>query len=131
MVFQGVNNNDKMDIGNIKSLVMGDFYEKSESQLLKQQAEIDSLYRVLEVYTKSGQADVKLAEEMSALFAEVRSVSLSRTVRVGTDSLKRDTLTYAILGCDEQVTMSDEALERMAKWLKARTGAKTLKLIVE
>ena len=130
VVFQGVNN-DKMDIGNIKSLVLQDFYEKSESQLLKQKQEIDSLNRVLEVYTRSGQADAKLVEEMKALFEDVKSVSLARTVRLGTDSLQSDTLTYAILGVDKEVEMSDESLEKMAKWLKARSGAKTLKLILE
>ena len=130
VVFQGVNN-DKMDIGNIKSLVMEDFYEKSESQLLKQKQELDSLHKVLEVYTKSGQADQQLAEEMKALFENVKSVSLARTVRLGVDSMKSDTLTYAILGCDEQVVLSEETLDKMAKWLKARSGAKTLKLIVE
>ena len=128
VVFQGVNN-DKMDIGNIKSLVMEDFYKKSESQLLKQQVEIDSLNRLLEVYTKSGQADKKLAEEMKALFDEVHSVSLARTVRLGVDSMKSDTLTYAILGCDTD--LDEEVRYKMAQWLKARTGVKTLKLIVE
>ena len=130
VVFQGVNN-DKMDIGNIKSLVMKDFYERSESQLLKQKQEIDSLHKVLEVYTKSGQADLQLAEEMKALFENVKSVSLARTVRLGVNSLTSDTLTYAILGCDDQVKLSDETIDKMAKWLKARSGAKTLKLIVE
>ena len=130
VVFQGVNN-DKMDISNIKSLVMEDFYKKSESQLLKQKEEIDSLHTVLDVYTRSGQADEKLVEEMKALFEEVKSVSLARTVRIAVDSMKSDTLTYAILGCDEQAEPDDEVLEKMAKWLKARTGAKTLKLIVE
>ena len=128
VVFQGVNN-DKMDIGNIKSLVMKDFYEKSELQLLKQKAEIDSLQKVLEVYTKSGQADEKLAQEMKVLFTGVKSVSLARTVRLGMDSMKSDTLTYAILGCDTD--LDEELRSRMAQWLKARTGAKTLKLIVE
>ena len=128
VVFQGVNN-EKMDIGNIKSLVMADFYEKSESQLLKQKQEIDSLHRVLDIYTKSGQADQKLAIEMKALFQNVESVSLARTFRLGVDSMKTDTLTYAILGCKEGLSIDNQ--EKITNWLKARTGAKTLKLIFE
>ena len=128
VVFQGVNN-DKMDIGNIKSLVMEDFYKKSESQLLKQKEEIDSLKRVLEVYTKSGKADKKLAAEMKVLFQNVETVSLSRTLRLGVDSMKIDTLTYAILGCKEE--LDEENRMKIAQWLKARTGVKTLKLIIE
>ena len=129
VVFQGAQSDDKMDIRNIKSLVMKDFYEKSESQLLKQKAIIDSLNRQLDLYTRSGQADVQLADEMRALFSEVRSVSLAHTVRLGMDSLHSDTLTYAILGCD--TVLDNEVRSRMSQWLKARTKAKTLKLIVE
>ncbi len=96
VVFQGVNN-EKMDISNIKSMVMEDFYEKSESQLIKQKNEIDSLTRVLDVYTRSGQADQQLVKEMKVLFNDIQSVSLARTVRLDMDSMKSDTLTYAIL----------------------------------
>ncbi len=130
VVFQGIND-DKMDIGYIKSLVMEDFYAKSESQLLKQKREIDSLHQVLDVYTKSGQADQKLAEEMKVLFENVKSVSLARTVRLGIDSLKSDTLTYAIIGCHQSSEVNKKSIDKMSKWLKARTGAKTLKLIIE
>lgn len=128
VVFQGVNT-DKMDIGNIKSLVMEDFYKKSESKLLKQQDEIDSLTRVVDVYTRSGQADQKLASEMKVLFDGLHSVSLARTVRLGIDSLRADTLTYAIVGYEGE--LDSEVRTKIAEWLKARTGAKELKLIVE
>ena len=128
VVFQGVHN-DKMDIGNIKSLVMEDFYKKSESQLLKQQSEIDSLNRVLEIYTKSGQADQKLAEEMKVLFDSIQSVSLARTVRLGVGNQQTDTLTYAILGYKGEI--GDEDRTKITEWLKARTGASELKLILE
>ena len=128
VVFQGVNN-DKMDIGNIKSLVMEDFYKKSESQLLKQQAEIDSLTRIVDIYTRSGQADEKLASEMKVLFEGLNSVSLARTVRLGIDSMRTDTLTYAIVGYEGEIDA--DVRTKITKWLKTRTGAKQLKLILE
>ena len=127
-VFQGVNNGD-MDISNIKSLVMEDFYKKSEGKLAQQQFEIDSLKSVLDVYTRSGQADEKLAKEMKALFNNVRSVSLARSVRVSVDSLKTDTLTYAIIDCNDKPSHDEKT--KMNNWLKARTNAKVLELIVE
>ena len=128
VVFQGVNN-DKMDIGNIKSLVMEDFYKKSESQLLKQQAEIDSLTRIVDIYTRSGQADEKLASEMKVLFEGLNSVSLARTVRLGIDSMRTDTLTYAIVGYEGEIDA--DVRTKITKWLKTRTCAKQLKLILE
>ena len=108
---------------------MEDFYKKSEEKLAQQQFEIDSLKSVLDVYTRSGQADEKLAKEMKALFNNVRSVSLARSVRVSVDSLKTDTLTYAIIDCNGKPSHDEKT--KMNNWLKARTNAKVLELIVE
>lgn len=128
VVFQGVNNGE-MDISNIKSMVMEDFYKKSEQKLIAQQHEIDSLKTQLDVYTRSGQADTRLAGEMKALFGEgIKSVALSRSIRLELDSLKPDTLTFAILQCAKKPSAVDE--KRMADWLKTRTNAKKLELIV-
>ena len=127
VLFQGVNNGD-MDISNIKSMVMEDFYKKSEQKLAQQQHEIDSLRTQLDIYTRSGQADTRLGGEMKALFGGIKSVALSRSIRLELDSLKPDTLTFAILQCCE--TPSAVEKKRMADWLKARTSAKKLELIV-
>ena len=128
VVFQGVKN-DKIDIGSIKSMVMENFYKQSETQILSQKREIDSLHRALDVYTKNGQADQKLAQEMKVLFNDVRTISLSRMVRMDVDSLKEDTLTYAILSCDTVIDAKQYG--RLQDWLKVRTGDKNVKLIVE
>ena len=128
VVFQGVNNGE-MDISNIKSMVMEDFYKKSEQKLAAQQHEIDSLKTQLELYTRSGQADSRLAGEMKALFGGgIKSVALSRSIRLELDSLKPDTLTFAILQCAKKPSAADK--KRMADWLKTRTNAKKLELIV-
>lgn len=127
-VIQGINNGD-MDISNIKSLVMEDFYKKSEEKIMAQQHEIDSLSSVLDVYTRSGQADKQLAKEVSSLFSGVSSVALSRSIRMNVDSLSADTLTYAILQCTR--TLSSDEKNRISDWLQTRTGARKLKLMVE
>ena len=111
LVFQGVNNAD-MDISNIKSMVMEDFYKNTQ----------------LDVYTRDGQADTKLAGEMKALFGDVKSVVLSRSIRLELDSLKHDTVTFAILQCVKKPSANDR--KRMTDWLKTRTNAGKLELIV-
>ena len=127
LVFQGVNNAD-MDISNIKSMVMEDFYKNTETKLVAQQREIDSLRAQLDVYTRDGQADTKLAGEMKALFGDVKSVVLSRSIRLELDSLKHDTVTFAILQCVKKPSANDR--KRMTDWLKTRTNAGKLELIV-
>ena len=128
VVFQG-GNNGEMDISNIKSMVMEDFYKKSEQKLALRQHEVDSLKTLLDLYTRSGQADKRLAGEMKALFGEgIKSVALSRSIRLELDSLKPDTLTFAILQCARKPSAADK--KRMADWLKTRTNAKKLELIV-
>ena len=66
---------------------------------------------------------------MKALFGEgIKSVALSRSIRLELDSLKPDTLTFAILQCAKEPSADDK--KRMADWLKTRTNAKKLELIV-
>ena len=128
LIYQGINN-DNVDITNIKKMVLEDFYENSEQKIEKQKHTIDSLNHMLEMYTRSGQADEKLANEVKALFTNVQTVALARSVRVSTDSVARDTLTFAIIKSEESI--EKEELERMSLWLKARTGAKTMKVLIE
>lgn len=127
-VIQGMNYGD-MDISNIKTMVMEDFYKRSEQRIAVQQNEIDSLSSLLDLYTRSGQADPHLAGEMKALFSDVKSIALSRSIRMNVDSLSADTLTFAIIQCKESLTETEK--KRMSNWLQTRTGAKKLKLIVE
>ena len=42
-------------------MVMEDFYKKSEQKLALRQHEVDSLKTLLDLYTRSGQADKRLA----------------------------------------------------------------------
>ena len=57
VVFQGMNQNGTMDISNIRTLVMEDFYKNTESRLLAQREELDSLHNVLAAFSGSGQVD--------------------------------------------------------------------------
>lgn len=127
-VIQGMNNGD-VDISNIKTLVVEDLYKRNEEKIAMLQHDIDSLSSALDVYTRSGQADTRLAKEMKALFTDVLSVALSRSIRMNVDNLNSDTLTYAIIQCQKAPSSGDK--KRMTDWLLTRTGAKKLRLIVE
>lgn len=128
VVFQEVNNAG-MDISNIKSMVMEDFYKNSEQQLLRQKQELDSLHEELSAYSGANLLDKKMGQEMKVLFPSVRAVSVSKGLQLQVDSACMDTLTFAFIDCNRELSTAEK--EKMRSWLKARTGANKLRLIVE
>ncbi len=69
VVFQGLGNNNAVDISNIKSMVMEDFYHNSERQLSEQRVELDSIKRALDAFSGS-QVDLRMGKEMKVLFPD-------------------------------------------------------------
>ena len=128
VVFQGVGNDHALDISNIKSMVMEDFYRNSEKQLSDQRAELDSLRKALDSFSGS-QVDMRMGKEMKVLFPMVKTISISKSLQLAVDSARMDTVTFAIIGCGH--APSKQERDKMFSWLKARTGAEKVHLIVE
>lgn len=128
VVFQGMNQNGTMDISNIRTLVMEDFYKNTESRLLAQREELDSLHNVLAAFSGSGQVDARMGQEMKVLFPEVRTISLSKSLQLNVDSARTDTQTFAIVGCGKKPSHTEK--NKMEQWLKARIGTEKLQLIL-
>ena len=128
VVFQGMNQNGTMDISNIRTLVMEDFYKNTESRLLAQREELDSLHSVLAAFSGSGQVDARMGQEMKVLFPEVRTISLSKSLQLNVDSARTDTPTFAIVGCGKKPSHTEK--NKMGQWLKARIGTEKLQLIL-
>lgn len=128
VVFQGLGNNNAMDISNIKSMVMEDFYHNSERQLSEQRVELDSIKRALDAFSGS-QVDLRMGKEMKVLFPMVKTLSVSKSLQMLIDSARMDTVTFAIVGCTHAPSAPEK--RKMNDWLKARTGADKVHLIVE
>ncbi len=128
VVFQGVNNSTA-DISNIRSMVMEDFYRNSEKELASQKQKIDSLEKIVQLHKETGMADMKIASEMKVLFPAVNTLAITQTLKLNIEAVQTDTVTYVILGCEKAPSATEK--KKMSEWLKTRTGAKKLKLIVE
>lgn len=128
VVFQGVNNSTA-DISNIRSMVMEDFYRNSEKELTSQKQKIDSLEKIVQLHKETGMADMKIASEMKVLFPTVSTLAMTQTLKLNIEAVQTDTVTYVILGCEKAPSATEK--KKMSEWLKTRTGAKKLKLIVE
>lgn len=127
-VMQGTNN-ETLDIGSLRAMVMEDFYKKSEERLQEQKQQIAMLTSDLEKYHRFDALSVTLAPELKVLYPEVKSIALSHAIEQQVDSLQADTLTFAIVQLSKQPKPAER--EKMAQWLKARLGTDRLRLIVE
>lgn len=127
-VMQGTNN-ETLDIGSLRAMVMEDFYKKSEERLQEQKQQIAALTSDLERYHQFDALSVSLAPELKVLYPEVKSIALSHAIEQQVDSLQADTLTFAIVKFGKQPKPAER--EEMLKWLKARLGTDRLRLIVE
>lgn len=129
VVFQGMGDGNAVDISNIKSMVMEDFYRNSEKRLKEQEAAIDTLHKQLADFSGSDWLGKQLGQELKVLFPEIKTLSVSKSLRLSVDSARIDTLTYAIIDC--QRMPDQKSKEKIIKWLRAKTGDTHLKLIVE
>lgn len=127
-IVQGMNS-DNLDMGMLKAQVMEDFYKNSEERLQEQQEEILRLRRELQSYSTFSNLSKQIVPEFRVLYPQVERVSLSQMVSLTVDSMHTDTITVALLSLKEE--MDAEKMKQMQEWLKTRTGAKKMKLVME
>ena len=127
-IVQGMNS-DNLDMGMLKAQVMEDFYKDSEERLQEQQGEIQRLRKELKNYTTYHQLNQQIVPELKVLYPQVESVSISQMEVLTVDSMQKDTLIMVLMGLKEE--MNAVQMQQMQEWLKTRTGAKKMKLVVE
>lgn len=128
VVMQGMNN-ESLDISSIRAMVMEDFYKNSEQRLVEQKQKIEALEKDLKRYQSFNELGKQIIPELKVLYPSVKSVSISHAVEISVDSLRTDTVTLAVLKFGKTPNASEE--KKISNWLKARTGAKKLRLIAE
>lgn len=129
-VYQGGNNaNNSIDIRNIKSMVMEDFYKNSEKQLNIQRHQIDSLQKALAEFSGAGLVSASMGQEMKVLFPEVKTISLSKGLRLNVDNVRTDTLVFAVVDYGKPLSASEK--KKMEQWLRARLNNNHLKLLMD
>lgn len=128
IVLQGMNN-DAMDISSIRAMVMEDFYKNSEQRLQEQQKKIASLEKNLTKYKSYDELSQKIIPELKVLYPSVTALSISHALETRVDSMKTDTIALAVLKFARHPQKEEQV--KISEWLKARVGAKKLRLIVE
>lgn len=129
-VYQGGNNaKNSIDIRNIKSMVMEDFYKNSEKQLNIQRHQIDSLQKALAEFSGAGLISASMGQEMKVLFPEVKTISFSKGLRLNVNSVRMDTLIFAVVDYGKPLSTSEK--KKMEQWLRARLNNNHLKLLMD
>ena len=127
-IVQGMNS-DNLDMNTLKAQVMEDFYKNSEERLLKQQEEIVNLQKELSNYSTYHQLNKQIVPELKVLYPQIERISMSQMIVFNVDSAQTDTLTMVLMGLKEE--MNATQMEQMQEWLKARSGAQKMKLVME
>ena len=127
IVLQGMNN-EAVDVSSIRAMVMEDFYKNSE-RLQEQKVKISQLEKTLEEYKTYDAMSRKLVPELKVLYPSITTLSIAHSLEVRVDSLKTDTVTLAVLKFSKRPSVAEK--EKISEWLKARVGAKQLRLITE
>lgn len=127
-VLQGMNN-DALDISSIRAMVMEDFYKNSEERLVEQKQKIADLEQTLAQYRSFDELGKAIVPELKVLYPSVRTLSISHALEQSVDSARTDTVTLAVLKFGK-IPQAQEK-DKITDWLKARTGAKLLRLIAE
>ena len=128
-VIQGVNNDAAMDVSSIKAQVVEDLYRDNQLKMHAQQSQIVELEALVQKYKDYNVLSAKLAPELTVLYPTIKRFSISQTVEVDVKSLEPDTLTVAIIKMER--LLEEQEKEKIENWLKARVGAKHLRLIIE
>ena len=122
-------NNEAVDVSSIRAMVMEDFYKNSEQRLQEQKVKISQLETTLEQYRTYDAMSRTLVPELKVLYPTVTTLSIAHSLEVRVDSMKADTVTLAVLKFTKHPSTTEK--QKISEWLKARVGAKQLRLITE
>ncbi len=120
---------ETMDVNDIRNMVMQDFYKSSQLQIDEQRKTIASLQKELAHYKNNENLSKELMPEVKVLYPNIRSLGIAYMLSAQSENTAIDTFTLALI--DTRKAFSTAERTQLHNWLKARTGAKKLQLIVE
>ncbi len=129
MVRQGEADNRSPDLNTIKTGIIEEIYKKNEALVRNKDDKIALLEKELTRYKTLDAIEEDISHEVKAEHPKVQAISLAETVLYHTQDTKHDTLMLAYI--EYAGRFSAPELKRLEAWLKVRTKAKRIKLIVK
>ena len=99
-----------------------------KQQFVEQSSQIHALEEQLEKYTYYENISSQISKEIVSLYPSVQSISLTKVTENQTDTIKVKHYVLALIKSKGRISTIDS--ERLERWLKSRTKADSLRLIV-
>ncbi len=119
----------KDEIKELKTGIVEDLYRKNQELMEAKERKLVLLEEELNYFRQNQLPSTEIALELQAVYPEVKEFSISRTFVFNYLSEKTDTLFIAFLKMDKQPEKPDR--DKIEQWLKLRTKALKLKLVIE
>lgn len=102
--------------------------EASKQKIMEQSARIQALETCLEGYERYTLMSAEIGKEASTVWPDVMGISLTRASEWKNDSTRTSQYVLAVVGCKRTLGANERA--RMQSWLKERTHADSVRLVV-
>lgn len=126
---QGQNGLNKADIETLKTGILEKMYHKDDSVIGNKDKLIQSLENQINMYHEKQLPITAISKEILAINSNISEFSIHNDVYYNTANNSYDTIMTAYTKFKKRPDKAEK--EQIIKWLKARTGADTLKLILE
>ena len=98
---------------------------------LQQNRQIHELEVALNRYETLSSLSEELRPELQVLYPRIQSLALARTMEVRTDTSLSTPVILAVVKLQPRHPLSAEQTQQLGAWLKARTAADSLRVVVE
>ncbi|WP_373496977.1 TIGR00341 family protein [Aquiflexum sp.] len=117
------------DMNLLRSDILKDLYERNELLIQDKDQKINLLERELSEYSRSSNQVVDLANEAKIHYPNLENFTLNRAIMANLKDNRQDTLLLAFAKFRQNP--SNQEKQRFEEWLKIRTKADTVSLIIQ
>ncbi|MGY6521303.1 MAG: TIGR00341 family protein [Mongoliitalea sp.] len=120
---------DNADMNLLRSDILKDLYERNETLIQDKDRRIALLERELSEFGKNYQQVMDIAQEAKINHPELENFSMNRSVVADLTTNQKDTIMMAFAKFKSRP--SNQELKKLEEWLKLRSKADTLSLIIQ
>lgn len=102
--------------------------QASQQKLIEQVAQLGKVEQQLNAYQQYATLTKEVRTELKAVCPSAKSISISRVTEAKTDTAASQEYVMAVVNCSRALSNPDR--QRLQEWLKARTKADSLRVIV-
>ena len=124
-IIQGTQS-DSLMLLNSELSAMTTSRERERHQVVKLSSQVNTLNHRLSEYTRYESLSTEICSEISALFPEVKSLSLSRVAEVSSDTAIVSHYVVAIIDTSHGKPLPKAETQKLREWLQARAKADSL-----